>query len=70
MHSPTFGENQTQHLCKKNLIPTVKHDSGVVMIWVCPVDTCPGHLAVSESTMNSSVYQNILDLKTKLGHAT
>ncbi|MEE6515924.1 hypothetical protein FKM82_025084 [Ascaphus truei] len=58
MRSTMFGENQTQHI---SLIPTVKHGSGGVMIWACFAATGPGNLAVIESTMNSSVYQSILE---------
>ena len=42
-------------------MPTVKHSGGGLMIWACVVATVPGHLAVAESTVNSSVYQSILE---------
>lgn len=37
------------------LIPTVKHSCGGVKIWVCFAAKVPEHLAVTESTINSSV---------------
>ncbi|MEE6512677.1 hypothetical protein FKM82_019812 [Ascaphus truei] len=60
MHSTTVGKKQTayQH---KHLIPAVKHGGGVVMIWASFAATGPGNLAVIELTMNSSVYQSILE---------
>jgi len=45
----------------KHLTPTVKHGGGGLMIWACFAATGPGHLAVIESTMNSSGYQSILE---------
>jgi len=39
----------------KHLILTIKHGGGV-LIWDCFGDTGTGHLGVTESTMNSSVY--------------
>jgi len=64
-----FGYNAQQHVLRKpntayqhkHLIPTVKHGGGGLMIWACSAATGPGHLAVIESTMNSSVYQSILE---------
>ena len=43
----------------KHLIPAVKHGGGGLIIWACSAATGPGHLAVIESTMNSSGYQSI-----------
>ena len=43
------------------LMPIVKHGGGGVMIWDCFVDTRPGNVVITESTLNSSVYQNILE---------
>jgi len=34
---------------------------GGMMIWACFAATGPGHLAVIKSSMNSSVYQSILE---------
>jgi len=45
----------------KHLILTVKHGGGGLMLWACSAATGPGHLAVIESTMNSSVDQSILE---------
>jgi len=45
----------------KHLKPTVKHGGGGLMIWPCSAATGPGHFVVIESTMNSSVYQSILE---------
>ena len=64
-----FGHNAQQHVWRKpntayqhkHLIPTVMHGGGGLMIWACFTATGPEHLAVIESTMNSSVYQNILE---------
>jgi len=53
-----FNEKLNASYQHKHLIPTVKHCSGGVMIWGC---FAAGHLAVIESTMNSSVYQSILE---------
>ena len=76
MHSSTFADKriisaQTPHTnCQLR--------GGGLMIWACFVATGPGHRAVIESTMNSSVYQSILASSIsltakaclKLGHAT
>ena len=64
-----FGHNAQQHVWRKpntayqhkHLIPTVKHGGEGLMMWACSAATGPGHLAVIESTMNSSVYQSILE---------
>uniref|UniRef100_A0A8C6P1G5 Transposase Tc1-like domain-containing protein n=1 Tax=Nothobranchius furzeri TaxID=105023 RepID=A0A8C6P1G5_NOTFU len=44
----------------KNIIPTVKHGGGSVMVWGCFAASGTGRLAVINGTMNSTVYQNIL----------
>ena len=62
-----FGHNAQQHVWRKlntiyqhkHLIPTVT--GGGLMIWTCSAATGPGHLAVIESTMNSFVFQAILE---------
>ncbi len=60
---------------KKNIIPTVKHGGGSVMVWGCFAASGPGHLAIIDGTMNSALYQKIMkenvqpsvcDLKLKL----
>ncbi|KAJ8369819.1 hypothetical protein SKAU_G00098470 [Synaphobranchus kaupii] len=42
-------------------MPTIKHGGGEVMIWGSFPATGPGHLTVIEATMNSSLYQCILE---------
>jgi len=49
----------------QHLILTVEHGGGGLMMWACSAATGPGHLAVTESTMNSSVYQSILESNVK-----
>ena len=44
----------------KNLIPTVKHGGGSVMVWVCFAALVPGRHTLIEGTMNSALYQRIL----------
>ncbi len=45
---------------KKNIIPTVKHGGGNVMVWGCFAASGPGRFAIIDGTMNSAVYQKIL----------
>lgn len=45
---------------KKNIIPTVKHGGGSVMVLGCFAASGPGRLAVIDGTMNSALYQKIL----------
>ena len=45
---------------KKNIMPTVKHGGGSVMVWFCFAASGPGQLAVIDGTINSAVYQKIL----------
>ncbi len=45
---------------KKNIIPTVKHGGGSVMVWGCFAASGPGWLAIIDGTMNSALYQKIL----------
>ncbi len=45
---------------KKNIIPTVKHGGGSVMVWGCFAASEPGRLAIIDGTMNSALYQKIL----------
>ena len=45
---------------KKNIIPTVKHGGGSVMVWGCFAASGPGRLAIIDGTMNSALYQKIL----------
>ncbi len=45
---------------KKNIIPTVKHGGGSVMVWGCFAAAGPGWFAIIDGTMNSALYQKIL----------
>ncbi len=45
---------------KKNIIPTVRHGGGSVMVWGCFAASGPGRLAIIDGTMNSALYQKIL----------
>ncbi len=45
---------------KKNIIPTVKHGGGSVMVWGCFAASGPGLIAIIDGTMNSALYQKIL----------
>ncbi len=45
---------------KKNIIPTVKHGGGSVMVWGCFAASGPGWLAIIDGTMNSALNQKIL----------
>ncbi len=45
---------------KKNVIPTVKHGGGRVMVWGYFAALGPGWLAIIDGTMNSALYQKIL----------
>ncbi len=45
---------------KKNIIPTVKHGGGSVMVWCCFAASGPGRLVIINGTMNSAIYQKIL----------
>uniref|UniRef100_A0A8C4TBF5 Transposase n=1 Tax=Erpetoichthys calabaricus TaxID=27687 RepID=A0A8C4TBF5_ERPCA len=44
----------------KNLMPSVKHGGGSVMVWACFAASGPGQLAFIDGTMNSELYQRIL----------
>ncbi|KAF7640693.1 hypothetical protein LDENG_00022540, partial [Lucifuga dentata] len=55
-----FGSVKLTAFQKKNIIPTVKHGGGSVMVWGCFAASGPGRLAVIDGTMNSAIYQEIL----------
>ncbi len=46
----TSGVKTTQHFIKKNIIPTVKHGGGSVMIWGCFASSGPGLTVNSGNT--------------------
>ena len=50
---------------QKNLVPTVKHGGGSIMVWGCFAASGPGQLEVLEGTMDSAYYQGILDRNIK-----
>ncbi len=52
--------DETKAFHKKNIIPTVKHGGGSVMVWGCFAASGPGRLAIIDGTMNSALYQKIL----------
>lgn len=64
-----FGQQDRGHVWRKrnspfqenNLIPTLKHGGGSVMVWRCFAAAGPGQLTIMEYTMNSIVYQRVLE---------
>ena len=64
-----FGHKNRGHVwCKpntafqeKNLIPTVKHGGGSVMVWGCFDAAGPGQLTIIKSTIDSIAYQRVLE---------
>lgn len=63
-----FGKGTQHYIWRKkgpahhheNIIQTIKHDGGNIMIWACFAASGPGQLAVIEGKMNSQVYQKCL----------
>ncbi|KAF7645836.1 hypothetical protein LDENG_00197530 [Lucifuga dentata] len=53
---------------KKNIILTVKHGGGSVMVWGCFAASGPGRLAIIDGTMNSALYQKILKENVRKGY--
>uniref|UniRef100_A0A9J7Y0N0 Uncharacterized protein n=1 Tax=Cyprinus carpio carpio TaxID=630221 RepID=A0A9J7Y0N0_CYPCA len=66
--SRTLAKVKLQHYKTKkkpyshfiNLIPSVKHGGGSIMVWTCFAASGPGQLAIIDGTMNSELYQQIL----------
>uniref|UniRef100_A0A3B1KFI9 Tc1-like transposase DDE domain-containing protein n=1 Tax=Astyanax mexicanus TaxID=7994 RepID=A0A3B1KFI9_ASTMX len=57
-----FGRCVTHYMWqKKNIILNIKHGGGSVMVWGCFAVLGPGQLDVIDGTMNSAVYQTILE---------
>jgi len=64
-----FGRNHKRFVWRKknsadahkNLVPTVKHGGGSVMVWGCFAASGPGRLEIVEGKMDSTSYQKILD---------
>ena len=64
-----FGHNLYHYVWRKpntayhpnNLIPTVKHGAGIVKIWGCFSSSGSGFLHIIKGTMDSEVYQEILE---------
>lgn len=68
-----FGHQNRRHVWRKpntafqekNLIPTVKHGGGSILVWGCFAAAGPGQLTIIESIMNSTVYQRVLEEHVK-----
>ncbi|KAK3545509.1 hypothetical protein QTP70_007767 [Hemibagrus guttatus] len=64
-----FGLNGKRHVWRKpgtahqlaNIIPTVKHDGGNIMLWGCFSVAGTGRLVRIEGKMNAAMYRDILD---------
>lgn len=57
---PKVWRKRNQALNEKNLLPTVKHGGGNVMVWGCTSSSGVGNLVFIESTMRKEDYLNIL----------
>ena len=44
----------------KNLVPSVKHDGSIIVVWLCFAASGPGWLAIIDETLNSELYQQFL----------
>lgn len=60
MKSVMFGKNPNTSLQHKNLIPTVKHGDGSIKVWGYFAASGPGRLAITDGSVNSGLYQQIL----------
>ena len=49
---------------EKNLLPTVKHDGGTIMVWGCVAASETSGLADINGIMNSAAYQYVLNVNT------
>jgi len=58
-HETIYRKNGTAFE-KKNLVPTVKHDGGKLMIWGCISYNEVGNLVFINGTMDSGKYINLL----------
>ena len=69
-----FGRNTQHYVWRKkgtahqhqNLISTVKHGGGSIMVWGCFTASGPGQLAIIDGKTNSQVYQDILQENVRL----
>uniref|UniRef100_A0A8C5LS31 Uncharacterized protein n=1 Tax=Leptobrachium leishanense TaxID=445787 RepID=A0A8C5LS31_9ANUR len=68
-----FGKNTQHYVWRKkgtahqyqNLIPTVKHGGGSIMVWGCFAASGPGRIVVIDGKINSRVYQDFFAGKCK-----
>ncbi|GFY28088.1 transposable element Tc1 transposase [Trichonephila clavipes] len=66
-----FGEKNKTALEPKNVLPTLKHGGGNVMVWGCVAHNGAGNLAFIDNKMNALAYidvlrRNLLDTAKKL----
>ena len=55
-----FGKKQNTAFQYKNLIPTAKHGDGSIIVWGWIAASGPGRHALIDGTMDSGLYQQIL----------
>ncbi len=67
-----FVLNEKRYVWRKHtsflhekLIPSVKHGGGSIMAWACFAESGPGRLATIDGTMNSELYQQIVEENVK-----
>ncbi|GFX99580.1 transposable element Tcb1 transposase [Trichonephila clavipes] len=66
-----FGEKNKTALEPQNVLPTLKHGDGNVMVWGCVAHNGAGNLAFIDNKMNALAYidvlrRNLLDSAKKL----